>query len=51
MFKVGDVVVLKSGGRKMTIEHILEDGAFCVWLDDTGHEHGRIFKFTSLERA
>lgn len=33
-FKIGDVVQLKSGGPKMTIEDRKDDGRFgCVWFD------------------
>lgn len=33
-FKVGDVVVLKSGGPKMTINNFLdEDRIECTWFD------------------
>jgi len=31
--KAGDVVVLKSGGPKMTIEGIADDYATCAWFD------------------
>lgn len=31
--KVGDVVKLKSGEEKMTVENIEEDNVICVWLD------------------
>jgi uncharacterized protein YodC (DUF2158 family) len=31
--KVGDVVVLKSGGPPMTIESITGDRINCVWID------------------
>jgi uncharacterized protein YodC (DUF2158 family) len=35
-FKVGDIVQLKSGGPKMTVESIESTGAaFCVWFDET----------------
>ncbi len=35
-FKVGDVVVLKSGGPEMTIDYIDDSRseAKCVWFDD-----------------
>jgi uncharacterized protein YodC (DUF2158 family) len=32
MFKVGDVVLLKSGGPKMTVSEIDEDSVFCRWF-------------------
>jgi uncharacterized protein YodC (DUF2158 family) len=31
-FKAGDVVVLKSGGPKMTIEYVGTDRADCRWF-------------------
>lgn len=31
--KTGDVVVLKSGGPKMTIAAVKADRAFCVWFN------------------
>jgi uncharacterized protein YodC (DUF2158 family) len=31
-FKVGDVVQLKSGGPKMTVEEIRGDGLLCCWF-------------------
>ncbi len=35
-FKVGDIVQLKSGGPRMTVESIESAGAaFCVWFDET----------------
>lgn len=33
ILKAGDVVQLKSGGQKMTIENIDEPEAECVWFD------------------
>lgn len=33
-FEVGDIVKLKSGGEKMTIEEIDDDGyVSCVWFE------------------
>jgi uncharacterized protein YodC (DUF2158 family) len=32
-FKIGDVVTLKSGGGKMTVEGTAEDSISCVWSD------------------
>jgi uncharacterized protein YodC (DUF2158 family) len=44
-FKNGDVVQLKSGGPKMTIESRSEsqDRFRCVWFDNDGKEHGKEF--------
>ena len=34
-FKKGDIVLLKSGGPKMTIREIEDDGEIlCVWFDE-----------------
>ncbi len=38
--KVGDVVILKSGSVKMTIEEIDEDNVFCVWFEGTQPQRG-----------
>lgn len=45
--KIGDVVCLKSGGPKMTVDHVREDKhaglvAHCVW------HTGRELKYTAL---
>jgi uncharacterized protein YodC (DUF2158 family) len=31
-FKAGDVVVLKSGGPKMTVMEVRSDGLLCRWF-------------------
>jgi uncharacterized protein YodC (DUF2158 family) len=33
VFQIGDVVKLKSGGPKMTVESMDNDGVKCVWFD------------------
>jgi uncharacterized protein YodC (DUF2158 family) len=53
--KAGDVVQLKSGGPKMTIEEIdTYDGdhnkASCVWFEKNKREES-IFELTSLVKA
>ncbi len=30
-FKVGDIVILKSGSQPMTVEESIGDKVFCVW--------------------
>lgn len=32
-FKVGDVVQLKSGGTRMTIEEVDDDQVACTWFE------------------
>ena len=35
-FKVGDIVQLKSGGPRMTVESVeATNSLFCVWFDET----------------
>jgi len=52
--KIGDVVVLKSGGPEMTINTIGEteyedfDSAWCVWFDKNKQVKG-VFPMTSLK--
>lgn len=49
--KVGDQVVLNSGGPDMTIDHVQEDGELrCVWLDGAV-EHHATFPAACLTRA
>jgi uncharacterized protein YodC (DUF2158 family) len=33
-FQLGDIVRLKSGGEKMTVESISDDLVDCVWMND-----------------
>jgi len=40
-FSPGDVVVLKSGGPKMTVMYVRKDGELnCHWFDGTDHKAG-----------
>ena len=39
--KQGDVVVLKSGGPRMTASHEGNDGWMCVWFSGDELKHGR----------
>ena len=39
-FKVGDVVRLKSGGVRMTVELIDGDAVLCVWFDKNDLKRG-----------
>ncbi|NQY14259.1 MAG: DUF2158 domain-containing protein [Henriciella sp.] len=38
-FKVGDVVVLRSGGPKMTIAAVKADRAICIWFNRREDSH------------
>ena len=41
-FKVGDIVRLKSGGPKMTVEILLGDGELkCQWFDGSELQEAR----------
>jgi len=53
-FKEGEVVVLKSGGPRMTIEGIgkygpgaTKDNANCIWFEGT-KRHEAIFELSTL---
>ncbi|MCK4819568.1 DUF2158 domain-containing protein [bacterium] len=49
--KVGDVVKLKSGGIKMTIEEIVVDDGdvSCVWFDGTQPQRGEFPAITLMK--
>jgi len=49
----GDVVEVKSGGEKMTVDKVLpEHGtAYCVWLDKEGHRQERTFSISTLKKV
>lgn len=56
-FEVGDVVQLKSGGPKMTIDTIAKfgmgsthDQAKCVWFEGTKRMEG-LFEIPTLSKA
>lgn len=40
MFNKGDVVVLKSGGPRMTVMDVTDGKAACVWFDKTTEKRG-----------
>jgi uncharacterized protein YodC (DUF2158 family) len=42
-FKIGDEVVLKSGGPAMTIRSLEADNISCCWFDDKKHQKSAIF--------
>ena len=43
-FKVGDVVQLKSGGPKMTVNRVDGDEISCEWFEGRQEPHGHVFK-------
>ena len=57
-FKVGDTVILKSGGPTMTITSISESGymgggpvhAYCTWFDGNGVKTGD-FPLPAIEHS
>jgi uncharacterized protein YodC (DUF2158 family) len=49
-FKAGDVVVLKSGGPKMTVTRVEGSHVFCSWFVGTKSEKGN-FPPDALELA
>ena len=46
--KVGDVVQLKSGGPKMTVQTVEPNHIYCVWFAGTEHK-GASFSADALE--
>jgi len=46
-FKPGDIVVLKSGGPKMTVDSISDNNISCIWFADNKAE-SRTFKEITL---
>lgn len=39
-FKIGDIVIKRSGGNKMTISDIVENCCKCIWFVDSNLEEG-----------
>ncbi len=48
--KVGDRVILKSGGPVMTVRSIYGDEVYCEWFQD-GAVKGHAFVLSQLEHA
>jgi uncharacterized protein YodC (DUF2158 family) len=51
MFKLGDVVSLRSGGARMTVEAVEGDEVHCVWTTNTGSDKDRTFDAGMLKDA
>lgn len=52
MFKPGDVVQVKSGGPKMTVDVVIKDGEVtCVWFDDQGNLLRDYFRTITLQNC
>jgi len=56
VFKVGDVVQLKSGGARMTVSKLFKspegrEMAQCTWFDKKPREHQAAFIIDALETA
>ncbi len=49
MYKIGDIVNLKSGGAYMTIVEVEGDMATCVWTDDDARPHEFVLPFDAIE--
>lgn len=54
-FNIGDVVSLKSGGPRMTVDYIEteDDGTvkvWCVWFDDKREHKSQVFSAETLEK-
>lgn len=49
-FGVGDVVQLKSGGEKMTIEEVDGENVSCVWFDGKRAERSK-FSSATLKKC
>jgi len=56
VFKVGNVVQLKSGGARMTVSKLFKspegrEMAQCTWFDKKPREHRAAFVIDALEEA
>ncbi|PZU29860.1 MAG: DUF2158 domain-containing protein [Stenotrophomonas sp.] len=48
-FKPGDVVVLRSGGPKMTVSSLEGSRVWCVWFDAAGVPQSKVFERAILK--
>jgi uncharacterized protein YodC (DUF2158 family) len=49
--KLGDVVVLKSGGHPMTVAEVHDDAVACLWMGEEGDLFRETLPLAVLERA
>ena len=49
--KLGDVVILKSGGHPMTVAEVNEDAIVCLWMGSEGDLFRETLPFAVLETA
>jgi uncharacterized protein YodC (DUF2158 family) len=50
-FKAGDLVKLRSGGPKMTIDSLITGRAICIWFHEGGAKQEGSFNFETLVPA
>ena len=50
--KEGDVVQLNSGGHRMTVSHLTDDGqAVCTWHDEGGKPQTHLYPIAGLTKV
>lgn len=47
-FKIGDIVILNSGGPRMTVADVEDDLCSCVWFLGTEHPEAKPFPAATL---
>lgn len=51
-FRVGDTVMLKSGGPTMTVAEVNDNGSlFCIWFDGKNERKQNSFKAETLDHV
>jgi uncharacterized protein YodC (DUF2158 family) len=48
-FKSGDVVILKSGGPRMTVKEVNENSIKCIWFNEKHIQQGGLFEESTIE--